>query len=514
MDGKTHFMSKDGIYSNVERLSDLIEPDIEAINTETTDVIQNSWDTQGDFARGEFFGTTPTAAGFVVPTFGDPIRMNYMAQACDSCFPDGAIRELTSTTTVDTGFGIRLPTETISPSFRGYETGLTVHCRRIFASGGTGDPTINLTIRNLRTNAIVSYQRSIGSANFTKIIFAQSANTTTVQNIFFSGDELATSSYSVRMEAAIDANVIFQYYPSTTTGFSDILLTPATTGQFVSEVSTLTTPIVGWGLFDSVRNTNGGSISYYHRTSTSAVNITTQPWTGIVPGAVINAPIINNYIQWASTITSVGTYTAVASNIDEVTIDHLEGQASDARAFGISWKNRYWLAVTTTADTTKRLIYVGSRSGDLMAWMPIEGIPANCFARAGDVLYGGSVSTGIVFRLDNGTNFDGAAINRIYDTPDLALGSGFFDKNVIKYVVDGVKSGGGTMTLGTSANGGAFSNTTYSFSGTGRYSRVVEGKRRPAKTLRLRFQNMQTDVDFDINSINVLYENTGTLSNQ
>lgn len=510
IDGKTHFLSRgEGIYSNVERISDLIDTDVEAFNSGTTGIVQNSWDTQGEFGKGNFYGSTATPEGYLTTistTYGisqgpvgtDDFRYVSVASVLGPVEPASTI--LSPGTSFYGPYQLNF--------FTGVPSEKVGDTHRVFANKVILSNTENLNTCSLKFASVTIYNAGRDIQKSTVTTFTGSGNSN-AQITFpsawpiFEGYELNKSSMSIKIEGCgIEFNAF--------TASLKISFQNATTVQYISDIATNTTITAGSG-FNSNHVTGGGAISYFVRTGTSPVNMSTRTWSAIAPGAVVNWPTHETYTQWAATIAAISTNPAI-TYVDKVTIEHIEGQASEARAFGISWKNRYWLAVTTTSDATQRLIYVRAKGSN--AWMPVEGVPVSCFARAGDILYGGSVSTGVVYRLDYGSNFDGIAINRIYDTPDMVLGDTFFDKNIIKYTIDGDKSASGTMFLGTSANGGAYSWSSFSLAGTGRYSRIIEGVTRPVKTLRLRLQNMQTDVPFGVNSVSVFYQNTGVLSNK
>ncbi len=519
LDGETHFLGQTGVYRNTKRISDSIQPDIETMNKGITDIVLNSWDSQLDFSKGQFFGTTATPSGLLTISTNS-FNVNYDTYGpADILVSQGNFFEFSSTQAQFAQYGIRIPTETVPTNFKGYVSKLTLRMRILCPSGsgaacGGHNTNWNVYFRNNRTKEIGRFFQGVGpiggDSSWAKIVFGDLQ-----VPVLFDADDINNSNLTIQIstQTNMDAGDIMQIFPATYTGTADIFLTASTTGQFISEVSTLAA-ITAWSNFDSANNTNGGLINYFFHTSTSSVNITTQTWKPISAGTIISEPIINNYIQWASTIQAVNV---TNPNIDNVIISHIEGPSADARAFAMDWNNRYWLCVSTNpSNLAQRLIYVKSKitNANPDAWMPIEGIPVDCFAKANNVLYGGSTSTGIIYRLDYGTNFDGAAINYIYDVPDLVLGDYFFDKYVLKYIIDGDKSVGGTMTVGSSVNGGTFSNSTFSISGTGRYSQIVEGIAKPVKTLRLRLQNAEKDIGLGINNVNILYEPKQSLSNQ
>lgn len=517
MDGESHFLGQNGIYRNVKRISDLIEPDVTAMNRGISSIVTNAWESQADFSRGQFtYGSTATGAGFVTVAVSSFV-MNYSTYSSAGQLP------ITSSFTIPAGgttaFGIRIPTETVPVNFAGHNTIAGV-LSRIWVKCECGvrpsdNFDITAEIKNLKTGqTATSLASGIGAdaVNYGQVQFYGNENQS---NVVFTADEINTGQFAIRLTVGLgqtNAADLLSVFSATGTGFTNIVLKPETIASYTSDVSTAIM-VTAWGVFDSVNNTNGGSINFYYRTSTSAVNITTQTWQSINPGVTLSAPTINNYFQWTSTLNFSGP---TSPAIDNVTISHVEGQGTDARAFAVDWLNRYWLTVTTTSNSTQRITYVKSRNTNSNpdAWMPVDGYPIDCYAKAGNVLYGGSASTGSVYRLDYGTNFDGVAINSIYDTPDLPLDNYFFDKYVYKYLIDGDKSIGGTMTIGSSVNEGTFTSSTFSISGVGQYLRIVEGVTKPIKTLRLRLQNNEKDIGLGINNVNVLYDATKALSNK
>lgn len=498
MDGDTHFLGPTGIYRNVERVSDLIEPDIELVNKGPSSIVSNIWETPADFLRGQMYGSSTTLDGFLYSGQGEKIKNT----TGGAVFP----HPIPGTSALAAGTTFYGP---IRLDFRGQWAGNEKLYLKSITVGGSGisciagDGRLKTIIYNSLTGAEHSVTQTIPGSGGTTIMFSSQAPT-------FDGYEVNQASFIIKFEhtnaasagqinIGIDNTWIYK-------------LQDSATSQFLSDVATETS-VTAWGNFDSVRNTNGGAINYFIRSSTSVINITTKTWSSIGPGAIISEPLINNFVQWAATFTSVFPS---SPSIDNVVISHIEGQATDARAFAMDWQNRYWLTVTTTSNSAQRLTYVKSiqTNKNPNAWMAIEGYPINCYAKTVNALYAGSASTGAVYRLDYGTNFDGMAISSIYDTPDMPLGDYFFDKMVMKYFIDGVKSDGSVMTVQSSFSQGPFTSSTFSITGSGRYSHIVEGIVKPAKTLRLRLLNAELDAQFGINNINVLYEPRPSYSNK
>lgn len=512
MDGETHFLGPTGVYRNVKRISDNIIPDIAAINKAQSQIVSNSWETSPDFLRGYFsWGTTITPTG-LLQVSRSSFTANYSTHTGGALEGGEANAQYLSLAQgQSTNFVARIPTEAVPSNFNGWPFLISFFGRCV--AGGCGD--LRFTVKNNRSGETkaINFNPGFGSGFGTTLEFwGNQTAYTGKDDVLFTADDINKSNMQYKLEYTGVGNT-YDIFPASNTGFSNWVMLAASTGQYISDISTLAM-ITAWGNLDSVNNTNGGRINFYYHTSTSLVNIATQTWLQITPGTIIGAPLINKYIQWASTLQAVGL--TASPNIDNVIISHIEGQGSDARTFAMDWDNRYWMTVTTTTDYSQRLIYVKSRytNENPDAWMPIEGIPVDCFAKAGNILYGGSSTAGIVMRLDYGTNFNGAAIPSIYDTPDLPLGNYFYDKNILKYIVDGKKISNGTLTIGSSANERTFVNTSFSIDGSGRFLRNVEGVTQPVKTLRLRLQNLEKDIGLGIYNMNILYEPAKTLSNK
>lgn len=510
MDASTYYLSQDGIYRNEERISDTIIPDVEVIDKGTSRIVTDSWETQPDFGKGNFFGSTATPSGLLQPITKGYGISGGAGGGLERVFPSGILG-----TAVDnppaldpsTTFYGPVQLEFLAPGLGDGRTSnidpysrLLVD-RLVWAFSPVGGCTLDfasVTVQNNRTGETIKAQLGMNpSASVLTAFFTTSSLSSPV----FDGYDLLNSTLSIKVEgcgldiAGLSANGGIHFINSTTV-------------QYISQVTTASM-VTAWGNFDSDNNTNGGGITYYLRSSTSVINITTKTWNLVTPGSIIAEPLINNYIQWASTIMSVSTFASV-SNIDNVEINHIEGSGSQNRAFAIDWKNRYWLAVTTNTTSNLKVIYVKSRitNENPNAWMPIEGINVACFAKSNNVFYGGSSSTGTVYRLDFGTNYDGAPIQYVYDTPDMILGNNFASKNILKYLLDADRDAGLTLTVGSSIDFGAYSNKSVPLNGSGRSLTVIKGVTNPAKTLRVRLTHYLLDKRFAINDFSVLYQPT------
>lgn len=516
MDDATYYLSADGIYKDEERISDLIQPDVDAMNKGITRNLLNVWESKTDFERGQFFGTTATVAGLLTENTKDPgTAAGYTDAKKPFTLPTGVLGQVDAGFTLQPGttfFGpvqlefsrtlVASPAEIASHSL---DSTTILIPDAIFWANSYSGASCNLvfasvTIQNNKTGttktAVCNFDNNISRV---RAFFS----TNSASPPIFDALDILNSSLSVKVEGC----------GWTLGNFKDnaeIHFIHSTTAQYISDIATLTS-VTAWGNFDSVNSPNLGSMVFYTRTSTSVVNIATRTWTQTAPGSILSFATQENYIQWASTFFSVSSFTSVP-NIDNVSISHIEGASSINRAFAINWKNRYWLATSTAGDTLS-LLYVKSiiTNPQPNAWMPIEGINIRCLAKYNDVLYAGSSSTGSVLRLDFGTNFNGSAIPFIYDTPDMILGSNYTSKDIQSYLLDADKDSGLTLTVGSSIDKGTFSNKSVSMDGSGRKLYVVKGVTNPCKTLRVRLSHSLLDKRFSVNDLSILYSPTAII---
>ncbi len=506
VDGEAHFLSKNGIYKSSKRISDLIQPDVENFYSLANGTIQNIWDSQGDFDKGQYNQSISSGSGVVKLFKGRTVNVLYSSQR----IPDYAVGPFDPGTTSYTTIldfavanqwldsenfiyvqKIRIPMDTT-----GTALGVSARIRATLTNKFTGLQQTTVTSVNNPAGSVVDF------------IFSS-------HSLTFQGFHLRQSSMSVKLEWENFSEPLAQgarvFSPEQAAGWQ-VFLAGETTGQYISQVAT-NTVITSWQTFESNNNTNGGTINYYIRSSTSIVNITTQTWQTINTGVTIPFSTLNRFVQWAATLTASVDFSG-EPEITNAFVNHLEGGGAISRAAGINWKNRYWLSVSTSSNASDRIIYVKSKitNKNPDAWMPIQDAPICSFARNGDILYGGMCSTGIVVRLDYGTNFNGVAIQSTYDTPDMILGDPYYDKDISRYIIDGQKSSGGTLTLGTSVDQATFVNESFSIDGSNRYSKVRNKIGKHGKTLRLRLSNMELDKTFKVNSVGVIYKRSEVLS--
>lgn len=517
LDGVSYYKGRDGIYAynGVEavRISDLIQPDVATMQDPTLQEIQSVWDSQTDFNRGSFSGSTTTSDGFLTvisTTYGTCIPSQGCGGLADNYLrPDGSIPE-----SDETAVNLELKPGTtfygpfqmeFSQSVRAApDNAKLVLNEVIFSASAHGDFGCGL-----KFGSMTVVNRFNGSMIVSTITPADSPSDGqyhfpfTHQDLSIDGVHLNNSSLSVKIDGCN-----FAFSGLTQAGGNiGLKFKTATTAQYVSDVTTLTS-ITAWANFNTG---NTGNVSYFTRASTSAVNITTKTWTNQGSGSIINESTINNYIQWAATITQAAPPSAVGPLIDFVKVSHFEGQGSISRPIGIDWKNEYWLSISTDLANSLRLQYVKSWITNKIpnAWNVLSGINvASLWKDGATTLYGGSSTSGTTFRLDYGTNDNGTAIDAFYDTPYLLrqteYGS-FLNKKMYEIWVDAEAEEGNILQLGTSFNSGSFTTQNVDLSGTSRQLKIL-GNNKVGKYVQLRLRNNQMDKGFGVNAVGLVYQ--------
>lgn len=516
-DDSLYGQGRDGFYeinaSGARRITDHIKPNIDEIRTDSLKVGQINWDSQGDFSsKGSFYGATCSVSGFTSISLTYPLSI---LQPTATPYNSISFSQGGSSSTAF----VRFSTETAMPpgNYYGFIDEI-----KLFALKVSGPPsTIFITVKNMDTNEV-----AVGTVTTSGGLIA---STVTLSNrLYISRDQIVGnavtgSSLAFRIECSTQggsdpAIVPALYDPrvisagTTYYGNAEILLKNST-AQYISEISTIS-QIVAWDRFDAVSNTNGGSVNYFFKTATSAVNIATYPYIPITPGAVINSSPSNMFIQWASTLTALSTTTT--SNVDSVSINYLQGIAANTRSFGTKWDGRWWIGVSTESTGNFPLIYVKAKATNSYkdAFTQFDGIPVRCFWKdREDVLYAGGSTWPVVMRLDYGTNYNGSPIDAVYDIPDLPLGRSFFEKTFSAWMIDVDKESGAHLLLGTSIDGGAIVEQSVSITGSGRLIRQipqnsVNSSKGHGNTFKLRVRNNELDKSITVNALGLIYQDS------
>lgn len=538
LDNLLYGQGPDGFYAfdgeNVQRLTDHIPDDVEQIRNDVTRTVSDTWETKEDFeASGlaKFHGTTVTADGLLT------ISTYTFELSTPSAFATVSSTDYIriTTGTQQAVAAIYATTRTVPNGFEGVPNVFYYFNRRgNFSSGGGGglmygqNVASTASIKNTRTGrevvlpcgdpgvSPVDYNDDLfdiiecstriavipGFSNL-KVDTGCVINQVDIQN-----SRIQVTISALGSDIGIPGNFIDIMFPTKTFN-SGMIMISASTGQYTSEITTVST-ISGWGAFDSIYNQNGGSVQFYIKTATSVVNIATKTWTPITPGSVLASSTTENYFQWASTISSVRDQVYALgdpTNIDNVSVSHTEGQGANTRSFAISWDAQLWIGVSTESTGNWPVIYKKSHSTNKnpLAWMRMQNINIRSIAKSLTTLYGGGSTSGSFYRLDFGEDDNGVPIHPIYETPEMTSAGDFVDKTLLELVLDTEADQGNTLRVGISKDGGDFSYQNVSLNGSGRLRKNVYNVDKYGRSFKFRFEQTGLGAGFKINRFGYWY---------
>lgn len=521
IDNIDYSFTRDGVIAfdgwNTQRVSDNILPDMQAVASNLTNIVPISWQTASDFTNnGTLIGATFTASNFVQIITTQEV--NNISGISPNYITFDGVGDGTSTPWI--------PITTQAVNMGGNYTGSIGKISWLTQNLGNLTGPTNVTFRfvDLNTN-----QQIVGTKNYPT---ASNPSDLGGNNLYLPSTFYVTMNEILGSSVEVKIEVDTSGWTSGNCKISSVALLGNgeitvynTTASFFSQVSTAASAITLWDAFTSVNATNGGANTFFIKGATSPVNITTQPFSAIVPGNIIPLSASKTDVVWSTTMTAIST--AASPTINNVFVNYNEGGTGDQNPIGIEWKKRYWLAVTTTPGSTNTIIYVKSKNTfqNPMSWTKFTGINIKSMAKFGSNFYAGSSTAGIIFQLDAGTNDNGSPVNWFYETPDLSLsapgGHGdpidYLIKQQYSFLVDvDVSQSGFNLSLDSQSNGNGYKNTLKIPLTLSR--QVLQVKLNPSgpaslgKWFRYKFSNSDLDVPITFNGFGVLFKPQGAFN--
>lgn len=512
-DNLTYFAGKKGIYEfngdNSRRITDHMQEDMDLINSNSADIINNVWDINSDFLKGQSFGVDIDDDMLV---FNSSISVNIFSNKTGyashelSLFGYPGVEGTLSTFTAFVP--IQDNSSLIYGNYSSNLFSLTIPYTYYTDLPCIATNTLSVEIKNLRTNVSSTTNRIVNANEPFNDVYN---NRHIVINY--------TDSFPIEKNDFDSGNIVYKYsfYPAQNiactirissigvSGNSNIAVRNSTVG-YVSEITTITT-ITAWDKINGLDNTNSGTIEYFVKTATSVNLMNNKLWNPIRLGSVINSSASNTYIQWATTMTS--TNQSINPSIDYITIGHNEGGSFDSRPISAFWDNRLWLVVSTITSGSTNVIYVKSKinSDNKDGFIKLNGFNIKSLLASDDVLYGGAADSGSIFRLDYGTNLNGLPISRLYETPSFVLGSYFYKKDLIKYLIDLETNNSTTLNIKTSIDDGDYENFSLALNSSGSFNKEINKLTKTnGKTFKLRIEHNDLDKEVEIGSLGILYQ--------
>lgn len=512
-DGVAYFKGLEGAYEFdgqvARRITDGIVPDMDAVNNAILDITRYSWDTQTDLSPGNQTNTTVTFRNG--QDVVEIITGTYRATFRPVIVTGGQVLSLTGTTFfMDTMITTAAIPYNFNGSVRGIEFNLEILNDPTCGCGGAGTytNTTKFTIRNTITQSSHTAQftnTGCGSSHVESVDFSQ-ANT---NHIITSGSVInattpvqgITIQYNIIDTGSTEGNCAARIYGSSQTNTDFIAYT---TAQYLSQIATIT-DLATWDRFNTLINlNNAGTIDFFIRTATDPVNISTQVWTSIANGSLVDQPTRNKYVQWASTFVATGG--PALPYVDRVSIDYFNALLKD-RPFSIYWNREWWLSIATGSNNTSiQYVKAWQNHSNPYAWNRLNNMEIRSLFKDGDrALYAGSASTGTFFKIDFGSNDMGLPIFHYYDTPDYIFGNNFTEKQLLEVWLDADRGSNKNFELGISTDNASFAYRNIAFNGVGRGTKFAKGFTGKSNTFRFKFQNIQKDQSLNLHNALILY---------
>jgi len=516
LDGFVYGMAEDGIYrfdgNNSERISDLVNPDIEKINKNAQETVSEIWDSVARFGRGTMSGTTVTANVAQVSLYrgkneGLPGDRG-IDVATISAFVSGNV--VVSVNASSSTFFSTASFPSVYPSnFRGYVGKIQFGANK--EGGGIFNLVFNDTNTATSTTTIQYNMKSGADIDGGSDHLVRPGDLPTVSISKRADDFFVTSDIlnQRRLQFAIDNGTGNALTITKPLGFG-IFLFPATTGSYLSDIATFT-GVTNWGLFQAQTELNNGNILFFVRSGTPLAAMTTQQFSQIVSGSVVDFSTGDIFVQWASTISGVIPH--LPPVIKKVTIDTIVGDnIAEGRPFAEVWKNRYWLTVTTESSRTFPLVYVKSKitNQNPNAFSFFDNHRIRSFGKFSNNFYAGSSTAGTILKLDTDNEDAGVVIDSFWETPVVTFGSPFTEKVVSEYLFDTEQSNlvGATLKIGISVDGRSFEDTSFDISGSTRIVKPRSQINRKGKSFRFRIRENSSKTSFIFNTLGVIWQPT------
>lgn len=224
-------------------------------------------------------------------------------------------------------------------------------------------------------------------------------------------------------------------------------------GTYISEVHDTGGNILQWASFQADQDSAGQTVQYYFRAASTGANVLLAAWTEIVPGAVPNTAITNQYIQIRVELSTenVSQTPSVQGFRVNWTASSASGAAITQNVASFVWLNRYWLAAATLGAEENDIVLVLGKSTFGSPWHKRD-FGLLSFCRFQDIFIAGSSEDGSLYRLEFGFSKNGDDMDSYYETQDFSIENFQIKGREILLTAD--RSGPYSLSVGWSTDGG------------------------------------------------------------
>lgn len=437
VDGVLYFTGRDGIYAfdgdNAIRISEKIKNKFLTLNQPLISQNYKTWTTQSEFEGG----TLNQASASDTP--GSVTLSSAPAALDNGGFESGALSPFTSfTSQTGTDLTLMVPgVGVLAGSISGtYSSSVTIRADTGFCSG---DPSLTLNLYNASGSTLtaVSPAPTTTVSTYTLNTSAWAGQTArlhwVVEKACVSNPSYGTSVAEMTSpEITLRSNITFQQIGCASescpslgnyVGWTEIDNIQSfqyySTGSWTSEVYNAVA-VSTWGALSATSVDNGGSITYEVKVGSDTGAVAARPWVTIAPGALINGTSDQIYVQVRATL-NASSGDADTPELQDVQVAWNSGGNNTQKIYGYGWRNSLWVAASSGSATTNNIVLQRARA-PLDAWM-LHDFNIGPMATFNDVFYAGASTHSAIYRMDYGTNDNGAAIKWHWESKDENYGA-------------------------------------------------------------------------------------------
>lgn len=189
-------------------------------------------------------------------------------------------------------------------------------------------------------------------------------------------------------------------------------------GTWTSEIYN-TVAVSTWGAFNATSETNGGSVNYEIRYGVDDTAVGAMAFQAITPGSIIPAATNQIKVQLRARLVAPTDLDATPE-LQDVQISWNSGGNNTQKIYSWAWKNALWLSASSgTATTNNIVIHKTKLPLDAFTLHDLKIGPMTTY---NDNFYAGASSHSAIYRMDTGTNDNGAAISWFWESKDENFG--------------------------------------------------------------------------------------------
>lgn len=222
--------------------------------------------------------------------------------------------------------------------------------------------------------------------------------------------------------------------------------------------------VSSWSTLDVTAETNGLTPTYAFRAATSEANLAKSAFKTIPAGAVISTGTDHTWIQVRVQADNQGIVDDI--QLDDITVSYTQSGTQSQNLFASAWNNQYWVSAASGSATTNNVALVRSRFSP--AWM-VHNLQIGPMVKFSDRFYAASSTSTAIYRLDFGTNDNGAPIEWYWTSREETWGEPYRKKELQGVIVEYRKDSAQNAYAGYVRGDDILTSTkTVDMSGTGR----------------------------------------------